>query len=70
VALVQSLGYVYRSCAVLLAKAVGRQVLPGADTPLIESSVFCAAPVRWLCLCVWLRVVLVASVSELSSLHC
>jgi hypothetical protein len=36
VALVQSQGYVYRSCALLLAKASGRQVLPGADTPFLD----------------------------------
>jgi hypothetical protein len=36
VALVQSQGYVYRSCALLLAKASGRQVLPGADAPLLD----------------------------------
>jgi hypothetical protein len=33
VALGQSQGYVYLSCTLLLAKASGRQVLPGADTP-------------------------------------
>jgi hypothetical protein len=32
-ALVQSQGYVYRSCVLLLTKASGRQVLPRADTP-------------------------------------
>jgi hypothetical protein len=42
VALVQSQGYVYRSWALLLAKASGRQVLPGEDTPFLDS-VFC----RW-----------------------
>jgi hypothetical protein len=36
VALVQSQGYVYRSCALLLAKASGRPVLPGADTPYLD----------------------------------
>jgi hypothetical protein len=36
VALVHSQGYVYRSCALLLAKASGRQVLPGADTPFLD----------------------------------
>jgi hypothetical protein len=36
VALVQSQGYVYRSCALLLAKASGWQVLPGADTPFVD----------------------------------
>jgi hypothetical protein len=36
VALVQSQGYVYRSCALLLAKASGRQVFPGADTPFLD----------------------------------
>jgi hypothetical protein len=36
VALVQSQGYVYRFCALLLAKASGRQVLPGADTPFLD----------------------------------
>jgi hypothetical protein len=35
VALVQSQGYVYRSCALLLAKTLGRPVLPGADTPYL-----------------------------------
>jgi hypothetical protein len=33
VGLVRSQGYAYRSYALLLAKASGRQVLPGADTP-------------------------------------
>jgi hypothetical protein len=36
VALVQSQGYVYRSCALLLAKASGRPMLPGADTPYLD----------------------------------
>jgi hypothetical protein len=36
VALVQSQGDVYRSCALLLAKASGRQLLPGADTPFLD----------------------------------
>jgi hypothetical protein len=36
VALVQSQGYVYRSCALLLAQASGRPVLPGADAPYLE----------------------------------
>jgi hypothetical protein len=36
VALVQSQGYVYRSCETLLTKASERQVLPGADTPFFE----------------------------------
>jgi hypothetical protein len=36
VALVQSQGYVYRSCALLLAKASGRPVLPGADIPYLD----------------------------------
>jgi hypothetical protein len=36
VALVQSQGYVYRSCALLLAKASGRQVLPEADTLFLD----------------------------------
>jgi hypothetical protein len=35
VALVQSQGYVYRSCALLLAKASGRPVLTVADTPYL-----------------------------------
>jgi hypothetical protein len=35
-ALVQSQGYVSRSCALLLAKASGRQVLPGVDTPFLD----------------------------------
>jgi hypothetical protein len=35
VALVQRQGYVYRSCALLLAKASGRPMLPGADTPYL-----------------------------------
>jgi hypothetical protein len=34
--LVQSQGYVYRSCALLLAKASGQPVLPGADTPYLD----------------------------------
>jgi hypothetical protein len=33
-ALVQSQGYVYHACALLLNKAAERQVLPEADTPL------------------------------------
>jgi hypothetical protein len=36
VVLVQSQGYVYGSCVLLLAKASGRQVLPGADTPFLD----------------------------------
>jgi hypothetical protein len=36
VALMQSQGYVYRSSALLLAKASGRQVLPMADTPFLN----------------------------------
>jgi hypothetical protein len=36
VALVQNQGYVYRSCALVLAKASGRPVLPGADTPYLD----------------------------------
>jgi hypothetical protein len=36
VALVQSQGYVYRSCMLLLAKASERQLLPGADTPVLD----------------------------------
>jgi hypothetical protein len=36
VALVQSQGYVYRSCALLLAKTSGRQVLLGPDTPFLD----------------------------------
>jgi hypothetical protein len=36
VALVQSQGFVFRSCALLLAKASGLQVLPGADTPFLD----------------------------------
>jgi hypothetical protein len=36
VALVQSQGYVYRSCALLLAKASGRPVLPGADKSYLD----------------------------------
>jgi hypothetical protein len=36
VAFVQSQGYEYRSCALLLAKASGRPVLPGADTPYLD----------------------------------
>jgi hypothetical protein len=35
VALVQSQGYVYRSCALLIAKASG-QVLAGTDTPFLD----------------------------------
>jgi hypothetical protein len=35
-ALVQSQGYVYRSCALLLAKASGRPVLPGVDAPHLD----------------------------------
>jgi hypothetical protein len=36
VALLQSQDYVYRSCTLLLAKSPGRQVLPGADTPVLD----------------------------------
>jgi hypothetical protein len=36
VALVQSQGYIYRSCTLLLAKASGRRVLPGAETPFLD----------------------------------
>jgi hypothetical protein len=36
VALVQSQGYLCRSCALLLAKASGRPVLPGADAPNLD----------------------------------
>jgi hypothetical protein len=36
VALVQSQAYVYPSCALLLAKASGQAVLPGADTPYLD----------------------------------
>jgi hypothetical protein len=36
VALVQSQGYVYRSSVLLLAKASGRPVLPGADAPYLD----------------------------------
>jgi hypothetical protein len=36
VALVQSRGDVYRSCELLLGKASGRQVLPGADIPFLD----------------------------------
>jgi hypothetical protein len=54
VALVQSLGYVCPSCALLLAsKQQGRQVLPGAEHPserpsLMECSVVIVLPVYWL----------------------
>jgi hypothetical protein len=36
VALVQSQGYVYRSCTLLLTMASGGPVLPGADTPNLD----------------------------------
>jgi hypothetical protein len=36
VALVQSQGYVDRFCVLLLAKASGRRLLPGADTPFFD----------------------------------
>jgi hypothetical protein len=36
VALVQSQGYVYPSCALLLAKVSGQLVLPGADTLFLD----------------------------------
>jgi hypothetical protein len=36
VALVQSQGFVYRFCALLLAEASGRPVLPGADAPYLD----------------------------------
>jgi hypothetical protein len=35
-ALVQSQGYVYRSCALFFTKSSGRHVLPGADNPLLD----------------------------------
>jgi hypothetical protein len=38
VALVQSQGYVYRSCALLLSRASGRPVIPAADTPYQAST--------------------------------
>jgi hypothetical protein len=40
---VQSKCYVYRSCAPLLAKASGRQVLRGADTPFLGFSLLLSA---------------------------
>jgi hypothetical protein len=40
VALAQNQGCVYRSCVLLLAKAAGRQVLPGADTAFLDCA-FC-----------------------------
>jgi hypothetical protein len=36
VAQLQNHGYEYRACVQLLAKAAGRQVLSGADTPLLD----------------------------------
>jgi hypothetical protein len=50
VALIQSQGYVFGTCALLLATAVVQQVWPEADTPLVESVEFCTEPVCWLCL--------------------
>jgi hypothetical protein len=47
VALVQSQDYVYRSCALLLAKASRRQVLPGADTPFLDQ-MFCRPHIAFL----------------------
>jgi hypothetical protein len=41
VALVQSQGYVYRYCVPLLAKASGRPMLPGADTPYLDCALWC-----------------------------
>jgi hypothetical protein len=35
-AVVKSQGEMYRSCALLLEKAAGRKVLPGADTPFLH----------------------------------
>jgi hypothetical protein len=57
VALVQSQGYVYRSCALLLPKASRRQVFPGADLSLIERPVVCTGLACWL----WLDLLRLAS---------
>jgi hypothetical protein len=40
--LVQSQGYAYRYCALLLSKASGLQNLPGSDTPFLDVSFFCS----------------------------
>jgi hypothetical protein len=44
-ALVQSQGYVYHICALLLAKATGRTVLPGADVPYLYEALRCVCRV-------------------------
>jgi hypothetical protein len=49
---VQSQGYVYRSRALLLAKASGWPVLPGADTPYLDYALCCVVCVVFMC---WLR---------------
>jgi hypothetical protein len=42
---------VYRSCTLLVAKASGRQVLPGVDTPFLDEALCCCVvPVSLLCL--------------------
>jgi hypothetical protein len=48
VALAQSQGYVYLSCAMLLAKALGQQVLPGGDTLALVERCVHMEPVCWL----------------------
>jgi hypothetical protein len=67
-------GYVHRSCALLLAKALGPQVLAGHVRPsLLERSGVCTVPVCWLCLVLLTsRIVFLwlLRVSELAFLHC
>jgi hypothetical protein len=46
--LVQSQGYVYRSCSLLLAKAAGLPVLHGVDTPFLDCVFCCGCGACWL----------------------
>jgi hypothetical protein len=48
--LLHSVRVVLTYLALLLAKAEGRQVTPGAETPLLDCSVVVVVPVSWLCL--------------------
>jgi hypothetical protein len=45
VRVVGCLGSMYSSCALLLAKASGRPVLPGADTPYLDRALACVCGV-------------------------
>jgi hypothetical protein len=53
-ALVQSQGYVYRSCTLSVTKASGRQVLPGAVTPFLDLALCCLYGAGDLFFSVWL----------------